>query len=57
MQIDTSRVKKLTEKKKRTTSQGALVFLLWKQRPQLKQLPFETSGAKGAQTSVHLKHF
>jgi hypothetical protein len=33
------------------------VFLLWKQGPQFKQLPFETSGAKGAQISIHLKHF
>jgi len=39
------------------TSQGAIVFLLRRQGPQLKQLPFETSGVKGAQISVHLKHF
>jgi hypothetical protein len=44
-------------RRERTTSQGALVFLLWRQGPQLKQLPFETSGAKGAQISIHLEHF
>jgi len=57
MQINTSRVRKLTKEEKERRRKEHLCFYCGGKDHNLKQLPFETSGVKVAQISVHLKHF